>query len=185
MGAARTRPGPGQVRVRVEACGVCRTDLHVVDGELADAKLPIVPATRSSAWSRRPGGGVTSIGQRVGVAWLGHACGIAPIASAGGRALRHAAVHRLHPDGGFADPCDRRGGFRLPAGRGLDPDARALMCAGLIGYRSLKAAGEGRHDRPLRLRRGGAYHDPGGRCQGRRVFAFTRPGDTAAQEFAR
>ena len=182
-------PGPGQIRIRIEACGVCRTDLHVVDGELPDPKLPIVPGHEIV-------GRVEAVGRRRrpqararGSAWLGSAMptGPAPIAEAGARTF---AIIRSSPatPATAATPPIRspRRRFVFPLPDDLDPVAAApLLCAGLIGWRSLKMAGDGRTIGIYGF--GAAAHIISQVCrwQGRRVFAFTRPGDVAGQAFAR
>ena len=183
--------GPGQVLVRVRACGVCRTDLHVVDGELTEPKLPLVPGPpdRRHA-STEVGEGVEGFapGDRVGVPWLGWTCGECRYCRSGPREpLRRGALHRLP---------DRRRLRRVRGGRRalLLPDpgratrtsqAAPLLCAGLIGYRSLVVAGDA--ERLGLYGFGAAAHIviQVARWQGRRVFAFTRAGDDAAQRFAR
>ncbi len=180
-------PGPGQIRVRVEACGVCRTDLHVVDGDLADPKLPIVPGHEIVGRVEAAGGGVDlALGSRVGVAWLGHACGHCAYCASERENLCDTPLFTGYTrDGGFATHAIADAAFAFPLAEGLDPVATApLMCAGLIGWRSLKAAGEGRTIGIYGF--GAAAHIIAQVCrwQGRRVFAFTRPGDLAAQRFA-
>jgi propanol-preferring alcohol dehydrogenase len=180
-------PGPGQIRVRVEACGVCRTDLHVVDGDLADPKLPIVPGHEIVGRIEAAGAGVDlPLGARVGVAWLGHACGHCAYCASGRENLCDTPLFTGYTrDGGFATHAIAEADFAFPLAEDLDPVATApLMCAGLIGWRSLKAAGEGRTIGIYGF--GAAAHIIAQVCrwQGRRVFAFTRPGDAAAQKFA-
>ena len=158
------RPGPGQICVRVEACGVCRTDLHVVDGELPDIMPPIVPGHEIVGRIEAAGEGVSlPLGARVGVAWLGHACGHCPYCLSAHENLCDEPVFTGYTrDGGFATHTIADAAFSFPLDDGLDPVATApLLCAGLIGWRSLKAAGEARSDRPLRLRRGGPHHCAG------------------------
>ncbi len=180
-------PGPGQIRVRVEACGVCRTDLHVVDGDLADPKLPIVPGHEIVGRIEAAGVGVDlPPGSRVGVAWLGRACGHCAYCAGGRENLCDAPLFTGYTrDGGFATHAIAEAAFAFPLAEDLDPIATApLMCAGLIGWRSLKAAGDGRTIGIYGF--GAAAHIIAQVCrwQGRRVFAFTRPGDLAAQRFA-
>jgi propanol-preferring alcohol dehydrogenase len=182
-------PGPGQVRVRVAACAVCRTDLHVVDGELPQPKLPLVPGHEIVGRVETLGPGVEHLrpGVRVGVPWLGWTCGRCQWCLTDRENLCEQARFTGYTlDGGFAESvlADERYCFPLP--EGLDnAHAAPLLCAGLIGYRSLTKAGPAQR---LGLYGFGAaahiviqvaLH------QGRRVFAFTRPGDTAAQDFAR
>jgi propanol-preferring alcohol dehydrogenase len=182
-------PGPGQVLIRVEACGVCRTDLHVLDGELAAPKLPLVPGHEIVGRVETPGPGVTGFapGQRVGVPWLGHACGGCPYCRTGRENLCDAPLFTGYTfDGGYAEFCLAHTDFVFALEGDADPVALApLLCAGLIGYRCLSRAGAAR---TLGLYGfGAAAHIL---CQiathqGRRVLAFTRDGDTAAQAFAR
>src|SRR5271166_55455 len=182
------QPGPGQIRVAVEACGVCRTDLHVVDGELPDLKRPIVPGHEIVGRIEAAGEGVgLKVGAGVGVAWLGHACGHCPYCKSAHENLCDTPLFTGYTrDGGFASHAIADAAFSFPLADGLDPVAAApLLCAGLIGWRSLKAAGEG--DAIGIYGFGAAAHILSQVCrwQGRGVFAFTRPGDDAAQAFAR
>ncbi len=181
-------PGPGQVRVRVEACGICRTDLHVVDGDLPDRKVPIVPGHEIVGRVDAAGEGVNlPIGSRVGVAWLGHACGHCPYCMSARENLCDTPLFTGYTrDGGFATHTIADADFVFPLADDLDPVAGApLLCAGLIGWRSLKAAGEAQAVGIYGF--GAAAHIIVQVCrwQGRRVFGFTRPGDAAAQAFAR
>ena len=157
-------PGPGQIRLRVEACGVCRTDLHVVDGDLPDPKLPIVPGHEIVGRVEAAGAGVAlAPGARVGVPWLGHTCGHCPYCASGRENLCDAPLFTGYTrDGGFATPRARRRRLRLPARRGPRPGRRGA--AALRGPDRLAVAekrGRGRDDRPLRLRRGRPHHRPG------------------------
>ena len=181
-------PGPGQIRLRVEACGVCRTDLHVVDGDLPDPKLPIVPGHEIVGRVEALGEGVDlAPGARVGVAWLGHACGHCPYCRSQHENLCDTPIFTGYTrNGGFATHTIADAAFAFPLADGLDPVASApLLCAGLIGWRSLKAAGDGQAIGIYGF--GAAAHIIAQVCrwQGRRVFAFTRPGDAAGQRFAR
>ncbi len=181
-------PGPGQIRVRVEACGVCRTDLHVVDGELPDPKLPIVPGHEIVGRIEAAGDGVNvKLGSRVGVPWLGHTDGTCPYCRTGRENLCDAPLFTGYTrDGGFATHTIADAAFAFPLDEGPDPVAEApLLCAGLIGWRSLKAAGDGQTIGIYGF--GAAAHIIAQVCrwQGRRVFGFTRPGDAAGQAFAR
>ena len=157
-------PGPGQVRVRVEACGVCRTDLHVVDGELPNPKLPIVPGHEIVGRVEAVGEGVDlKPGARVGVAWLGHTDGTCPYCRSGRENLCDAPLFTGYTrDGGYATHAIADADFVFPLSEDLDPvETAPLLCAGLIGWRSLQA-GRGRaDDRRLWLRRRGAHHRPG------------------------
>ena len=137
-------PGPGQVLISVRACGVCRTDLHVVDGELPHPKLPLVLGHEIVGTRRRPGEGARfAMGARVGVPWLGWTCGGVPLLPLGAREpLRPRALHRLRPRRRLRRVRGRRRALLLPAPGGLSATSQAapLLCAGLIGYRSLRAA---------------------------------------------
>ncbi|HXV28866.1 MAG TPA: zinc-dependent alcohol dehydrogenase family protein [Sinorhizobium sp.] len=186
----RPRPDPlaGQIRLRIEACAVCRTDLHVVDGDLPQPKLPLVPGHEIVGIVEAVGAGVDSarIGRRVGVPWLGHTCGACAYCLSGEENLCDDPLFTGYTrDGGFATDAvaDADYAFDLdPAG---DPVTLApLLCAGLIGWRSLKRAGDG--GRIGLYGFGAAAHIITQVCvwQGRKVFTFTRPADTAAQHFA-
>src|SRR5213083_2068319 len=174
---------PGQVRIRVHACGVCRTDLHVVDGELADPKLPLVPGHQAVGTIVEGDG---EVGARVGVPWLGWSCGECRYCRSGRENLCDRARFTGYLiDGGYAEyaVADARFCFPLPD-QYADLEAAPLLCAGLIGYRSLVAAGEA--ERLGLYGFGAAAHIVAqvARHQGRRVFAFTRAGDRDAQRFA-
>jgi propanol-preferring alcohol dehydrogenase len=182
-------PGPGEILVEVAACGVCRTDLHVVDRELPDVPDGIVPGHEIVGRVREMGAGVTGFapGDRVGIPWLGHTCGTCRYCREGMENLCDApAFTGYSRDGGYAEfaVADARYCFPIPDDYS-DAEAAPLLCAGLIGHRSLKAAGEGRELGIYGF--GAAAHIVAqvARWQGRRVHAFTRPGDTAAQDFAR
>jgi propanol-preferring alcohol dehydrogenase len=172
--------GPGQVLLRVRACAVCRTDLHVVDGELPDSKLPLVPGHQIV-------GEDVATGERLGVPWLGWTCGECRYCTTGRENLcDRARFIGYQLDGGYAEyaVADRRYCFPLPEGY-ADEQAAPLLCAGLIGYRSLRLAGDG--ERLGLYGFGSSAHIvcQVARHQGRRVFAFTRRGDAEAQAFAR
>ncbi len=182
-------PGPGEIRVAVAACGVCRTDLHVADGELRDAKLPLVLGHEIVGRVDAIGRGVTRFreGDRVGVPWLAWTCGACRFCRAGRENLcERAAFTGYHRDGGYAERAvaDARYAFPIPDGY-PDAEAAPLLCAGLIGYRSWAPV----RDAPrLGLYGfGAAAHIVAqlARHAGQRVFAFTRGGDAAAQAFAR
>jgi len=182
-------PGPGEVRVRVRACAVCRTDLHVVDGELARPKLPLVPGHEIAGEVDALGAGAARFrpGTRVGVPWLGWTCGACAFCRSGRENLCAAARFTGYTlDGGYAEYAlaDERFCFALPAAFG-DVAAAPLMCAGLIGYRALVKAGDA--ERLGIYGFGAAAHLVAqvARRQGREVYAFTRPGDMSAQAFAR
>jgi propanol-preferring alcohol dehydrogenase len=182
-------PGPDQVLVRVRACGVCRTDLHVFDGELSDPKLPLVLGHEIVGIVAGKGERVErfAAGDRVGVPWLGWTCGVCPYCRSGRENLcLRARFTGYQIDGGYAEytVADQRYVFALPAGYG-DAEAAPLLCAGLIGYRSLVLAGDAQRLGLYGF--GAAAHliAQVARHQGRRAFAFTKPGDAEGQEFAR
>src|SRR6059058_2884186 len=181
-------PGPGQVRVRVEACGVCRTDLHIVDGELTEPKLPLVLGHQIVGVVDAAGDGVElAAGERVGIPWLGWTDGDCRFCRSGHENLcLRARFTGYHLDGGYAElaVADARYCFRLPDDQPALQLA-PLLCAGLIGYRSLRLAGDG--ERLGLYGFGASAHIVAqvARHQGRRVFAFTRAGDAASQAFAR
>jgi propanol-preferring alcohol dehydrogenase len=180
-------PGPDQVLVRVLACGVCRTDLHIVDGELPHPKLPLIPGHQIVGTVARKGEGARlAIGARVGVPWLGWTCGRCRYCLSGRENLcDQARFTGYQIDGGYAEyvVADHRFCFPVPAGYS-DLQAAPLLCAGLIGYRCLRMAGDAARLGLYGF--GAAAHIviQVARHQGRRVFAFTSPGDLAAQEFA-
>jgi propanol-preferring alcohol dehydrogenase len=183
------QPGPEQVLIRVRACGVCRTDLHVVDGELPHPKPQVVPGHEVVGTVEQRGDRVTgfAIGQRVGVPWVGWTCGECSYCRSGRENLCDQARFTGYTlDGGYADylVADHRYCFPLPASYS-DAEAAPLLCAGLIGYRALVLAGPAQRLGLYGF--GAAAHIVAqvARFQGREVFAFSRPGDTAAQEFAR
>jgi propanol-preferring alcohol dehydrogenase len=173
-------PGPGQVLVQVAACGVCRTDLHIVDGELPDPKLPLVLGHQIV-------GRIEGSGERVGIPWLGWACGECRYCRSGRENLcDFARFTGYHRDGGYADWAVADEAFCLPVPDGYgDLEAAPLLCAGLIGYRALRFTKEG--ERLGLYGFGSSAHIIAqvARHQGRRVFAFTRPGDLQGQEYAR
>lgn len=181
-------PGAGEIRVRVEACAVCRTDLHVVDGDLTEPRLPLVPGHEIVGIVDAVGPGVTALvpGRRVGIPWLGGTCGCCAYCETGRENLCDTPVFTGYTrDGGFATHAVARADYAFPLDGFGDPVAAApLMCAGLIGWRSLKMAGEGRRIGIYGF--GAAAHIIAQVCrhQGRAVYAFTREGDAAAQEMA-
>lgn len=180
--------GPGEIVVRVEACAVCRTDLHVVDGDLTEPKLPLVPG-HEIVGIVESCGEETSLapGRRVGIPWLGHTCGCCSYCESDRENLcDHPGFTGYTRDGGFATHVVADEAYAFPLDGFVDPVAAApLMCAGLIGWRSLKMAGEGRRIGIYGF--GAAAHIIAQVCayQGREVYAFTRPGDAAAQAMAR
>lgn len=181
-------PGSGQVRVRVRACAVCRTDLHVVDGDLADAKLPIIPGHEIVGTVDALGDGVTALrpGQRIGIPWLGHTCGHCRFCDSGRENLCDAPGFTGYQiDGGFATHAIADAEFCFPLPDNYDDiHAAPLLCAGLIGHRSLKAAGTGKRLGIYGF--GAAAHIVAQAAlhEGREIYAFTTPGDRKAQEFA-
>jgi propanol-preferring alcohol dehydrogenase len=186
---ADRQPEPGQIRVEVAACGVCRTDLHVVDGELPDPKVPIIPGHEIVGRIDAIGAGVEGLrlGERVGVPWLGHTCGVCHYCMGHQENLcDHPLFTGYTRDGGFATATIADARFAFPLGEaGSDVSLAPLLCAGLIGWRSLVIAGDARR---LGLYGFGASAHivaQVAKWQGRSVFAFTRPGDVATQAFAR
>jgi propanol-preferring alcohol dehydrogenase len=184
----RPSPGPGQVLVEVRACGVCRTDLHLVDGELPDPKLPLIPGHEIVGIVVERGEGAThELGSRVGIPWLGWTCGHCAYCLGGRENLcADARFTGYQCDGGYAEYAlaDARYCFPLPQRYG-DLDAAPLLCAGLIGYRAYRLGGQGR---TLGIYGFGAAAHLIAQiaiAQGRRVFAFTRSGDNTGQQFAR
>jgi propanol-preferring alcohol dehydrogenase len=187
-------PGVGEILVEIAACGVCRTDLHVVDGELPDPKLPVIPGHEIVGRVAALGAGVSgadikdpALGERVGVPWLGHACQSCPYCRDGRENLCDAPLFTGYTrDGGYATHVVADARFCFPlTGASDDAETAPLLCAGLIGWRSLRMAGDGQ---TLGLYGfGAAAHILAqvAAWQGRRVYAFTRAGDTAAQSLAR
>lgn len=182
-------PAAQEVLVRVRACGVCRTDLHVVDRDLPGVRPGLIPGHEIVGVIERLGADVTGlrIGQRVGVPWLGSTCGTCPFCRMGSENLCDAPSFTGYTrDGGYSEfaIADSRYCFPLPEGYG-DAEAAPLLCAGLIGHRSLRMAGDS--DRLGIYGFGAAAHIVAqvAAAEGRRVFAFTSPGDAEAQEFAR
>jgi propanol-preferring alcohol dehydrogenase len=188
----RTRPvptpGPGQLLLRVRACAVCRTDLHLLDGELPDIPLPIVPGHEIVAEvAAAPAGSARRVGERVGVPWLGHSCGRCDFCRREQENLcDEARFTGYQIDGGYAEYTVADEAYCFPLDEAFDDvQAAPLLCAGLIGYRSLRMCGDA--ERIGLYGFGAAAHIV---CQvavhqGRRVCAFTSPGDEAAQAFAR
>ncbi|HVJ77474.1 MAG TPA: zinc-dependent alcohol dehydrogenase family protein [Hyphomicrobium sp.] len=182
-------PGPGEVRIRVEACAVCRTDLHIIDGDLPDPQRPVVPGHEIVGIIDRAGDNTLAarIGRRVGIGWLGHTCGHCRYCLSDAENLcdtpRFTGYNR---DGGFATHVIADAAFAFPLAGFDDAVAAApLMCAGLIGWRSLRLAGDGSKIGLYGF--GAAAHIIAQVClwQGREVYAFTRPGDVDGQQFAR
>jgi propanol-preferring alcohol dehydrogenase len=189
MTVPRPSPGPGELLIRVRACGVCRTDLHLADGELPHPKRPVIPGHEIVGDVVALGAGVggPAPGTRVGVPWLGATCGTCGYCTSGRENLCAEALFTGYTrDGGYAEyvAADARFVFPLPA-RYDDLAAAPLLCAGLIGYRAYVLAGPAPTLGIYGF--GAAAHliAQAALAEGRRVFAFTRPGDVAAQDFAR
>jgi propanol-preferring alcohol dehydrogenase len=180
------RPGTGQILVRVRACGVCRTDLHVADGDLTDCHYPVTPGHEIVGQVLEEGARFAA-GARIGIPWLGWTCGRCEYCASGRENLcAKARFTGYHLDGGYAEyaVADERFCFELPEGYG-DAEAAPLLCAGLIGYRCYAMAGDARRLGLYGF--GAAAHVlvQIARADGREVYAFTRPGDAPAQAFAR
>lgn len=182
------QPGDGEIRVKVLACGVCRTDLHVVDGELPAIKYPIIPGHEIVGRVDLVGGNVAAprIGDRVGIPWLGSTCGACQFCKAGMENLcDHPVFTGYTRDGGFASHAVADARFAFPLGEDGDAVSIApLLCAGLIGWRSLVIAGHGKRLGIYGFGAAGHIVAQIARWQGRLVYAFTRPGDVPAQELA-
>jgi alcohol dehydrogenase, propanol-preferring len=181
--------GPGELRLRVRACGVCRTDLHILDGELPHPNLPLVLGHEIVGEVVGIGAGVTDwrIGERVGVPWLGHTCGVCEFCRSGRENLcdrpRFTGYDR---DGGYAEFAVAEASYclRIPEGFS-DVSAAPLLCAGLIGYRALRLAGNAHRVGLYGFGASAHIIAQVARHRGQEVFAFTRPGDAAGQAFAR
>jgi propanol-preferring alcohol dehydrogenase len=182
---ATPMPGPNQVQIRVAACGVCRTDLHIIDHELTDPKLPLVPGHEIVGYVSALGTGVRSlnIGQRIGVPWLGFTCGHCAYCRAGRENLcDNARFTGYHIDGGYAEYAVADARFCFPLPPGLDDVAAApLLCAGLIGYRALRLAGAAERLGIYGFDAAAHIVAQVSRHRGQRVFAFTRAGDKASR----
>ncbi|OGT56762.1 MAG: alcohol dehydrogenase [Gammaproteobacteria bacterium RIFCSPHIGHO2_12_FULL_43_28] len=185
----RPQPGSHQVLLKVHACGLCRTDLHIVDGELTEPKLPLIPGHQIVGTVAQFGAAVTqfNVGDRVGVPWLGGSCGHCRYCQAGKENLcDEARFTGYQIDGGLAEYCvaDTRFCFPIPKNY-PDEQAAPLLCAGLIGFRALTKAGEGKRLGIYGF--GAAAHIlvQVARFQGKEIYAFTQRGDTAQQQFAR
>lgn len=182
-------PGVGEIRLKVEACAVCRTDLHVIDGDLRHPKLPLIPGHEIVGIVDSVGKGVarSRIGRRVGVPWLGHTCGHCPYCATGHENLCDEPDFTGYTrDGGFASHVIADAQFAFDLDQDADPVSLApLLCAGLIGWRCLKKAGDGKRLGIYGF--GAAAHIVAQIAiwQGREIFAVTRPGDEQAQDFAR
>lgn len=181
-------PGPGQIQLKVEACGVCRTDLHLIDGELPDPVLPMIPGHEIVGRVARLGEGVSGfgIGQRVGVPWLGWTCGHCRFCVSGRENLCDTARFTGYQiNGGYAEYTVADARYCFPLAEAPAAELAPLLCAGLIGYRALRLAGDGRKVGIYGF--GAAAHIVAQvlRHQGRPFYAFTRPGDAESQDFAR
>ena len=182
-------PGPSEIRVKIGACGVCRTDLHVVDGELPDPQVPIIPGHEIVGRVDKMGMDVKgfAIGERIGIPWLGRTCGVCPYC------VEHRENLCDHPiftgytrDGGFATHAVVDAEFAIRLGEvGSDVELAPLLCAGLIGWRALGIAGPGKKIGLYGFGASAHIVAQVAKWQGRSVFAFTRPGDVATQTFAR
>ena len=188
MNAPTPLPGPNQLLIRVHACAVCRTDLHIIDGELARPKLPLIPGHEIVGTVAQLSEGITrfKIGDRVGVPWLGWTCGQCSYCRRGQENLCDNGKFTGYTiDGGYAEyaVADQRFCFSIPDSYS-DAEAAPLLCAGLIGYRSLVKAGNGKRLGIYGF--GAAAHivTQVGKYQQREIYAFTRPGDDAAKTFA-
>ena len=181
-------PGVNEILIKVHACGICRTDLHVVDGDLKEPKLPVIPGHQIVGTIAQLGKGVNYfyVGQRVGVPWVGNTCGECVYCRSGRENLcDHAVFTGYQSDGGFAEYCVARPQFCFPIPENYpDDQAAPLLCAGLVGYRSLKKTGDAKRLGLYGF--GAAAHIviQVAKYQNRDVYAFTRPGDTEAQKFA-
>jgi propanol-preferring alcohol dehydrogenase len=182
-------PSTGEIRLKVEACAVCRTDLHVVDGELTEPKLPLIPGHEIVGIVDALGDGVdpSRLGRRVGVPWLGHTCGVCPYCVSKAENLCDRPQFTGYTrDGGFASHVVADADFAFDLDSQADPISLApLLCAGLIGWRCLQKAGSAQAIGLYGF--GAAAHIIAQICvwQGREVYAFTSPGDHVAQDFAR
>lgn len=181
-------PGPGEVRLRVRACAICRTDLHVIDGELPDPKLPLVLGHQIVGEVETLGDGVDTLrtGDRVGVPWLGWACGECRFCASGRENLcPFARFTGYQRDGGYAELAVADARFCLPIPEGYgDLDAAPLLCAGLIGYRALRMTGDSETVGLYGFGNAARLVTQVARHEGRTVLAFTRPGDEQTQREA-
>jgi propanol-preferring alcohol dehydrogenase len=186
---ADREPAAGEIRLKVLACGVCRTDLHVVDGELPNPQVPIIPGHEIVGRIDAIGAGVEGLhlGERVGVPWVGRTCGVCPFCRMGRENLcDHPLFTGYTRDGGFATAAIADAHYAFPLGDiGADEALAPLLCAGLIGWRSLSIAGDGKKLGLYGFGAAGHIVAQVAKWQGREVFAFTRPGDASTQTFAR
>lgn len=186
---ADPEPGPGEIRVRVTACGVCRTDLHLCDGELPDIPYPIIPGHEIVGHVDRLGPGVAThrLGTRVGIPWLGHTCGHCAFCAVGRENLcDQPAFTGYTRNGGYATHTVADANYAFPL-EGLNDDVATapLLCAGLIGWRSLVMAGDAQRLGIYGFGAAGHIVAQVARRQGRQIYAFTREHDRAAQDLAR
>lgn len=183
------QPDPGEIRVKVLACAVCRTDLHVVDGELPDISFPVIPGHQIVGRIDALGAGVSTldIGQRVGIPWLGHTCGACFYCRTGHENLCDRPLFTGYTrDGGYATAAVADARYAFPLGEeGNDLELAPLLCAGPIGWRSLVMAGEAQKLGLYGFGAAGHIVAQVAKWQGREVFAFTQPGDADTQAFAR
>ncbi len=185
----RPEPGSGQVLIRVHACGVCRTDLHIIDGELSEPKLPLIPGHQVVGTVAECGKGVRNFsqGDRVGVPWLFQTCGSCRYCLSDKENLcDHALYTGYQVNGGYAEFCVANESFCFPIDQSYDDiQAAPLLCAGLIGYRSYRMAGDAKKIGLYGF--GAAAHivTQVALYENKEIFAFTRPGDTKTQKFAR
>jgi propanol-preferring alcohol dehydrogenase len=182
-------PGPGQILIKVQACGVCRTDLHIVDGDLSKPKLPLIPGHEIVGTVAVKGANAErfSVGQRVGVPWLGHTDGVCTYCQSGRENLcDNPGFTGYTIDGGYAEytVADEQFCFRLPD-EYKDAELAPLLCAGLIGYRSMRLVGDARKLGFYGFGASAHILAQVARYQDREIYAFTRPGDHEQQEFAR
>lgn len=183
------QPAPGEIRVSVSACAVCRTDLHVVDGELPDIRFPVIPGHQIVGRIDALGAGVSTldIGQRVGIPWLGHTCGACFYCRTGHENLCDRPLFTGYTrDGGYATSAIADARYAFPLGEeGSDVELAPLLCAGLIGWRSLVMAREAQKLGIYGFGAAGHIVAQVAKWQRREVFAFTQPGDAETQAFAR
>jgi len=183
------RPGAGEIRVRIGACGVCRTDLHLLDGELPNPAWPVIPGHEIVGRVDAVGAGVESLepGQRVGIPWLGYTCSVCGHCRAGRENLCDRPLFTGYTrDGGYATATIADARYAFPLGdAGTDAALAPLLCAGLIGWRSLSMTADARALGLYGFGAAGHIVAQVARWQGRSVFAFTKPGDVAGQQFAR
>ncbi|MGH6987841.1 MAG: zinc-dependent alcohol dehydrogenase family protein [Caulobacteraceae bacterium] len=183
-------PGPGEVRLKIAACGVCRTDLHLIDGELKDFRIPIIPGHEIVGVIEAAGPGVEAarIGERAGVGWLGHTCGVCEFCASARENLCIAPLFTgATRDGGYASHVLAEAAYVYPLGELAENDAYAapLLCAGLIGWRALLFTGEAKRLGIYGFGAAGHIIAQAAIAEGREIFAFVRPGDEAGAAFAR